>query len=122
LSREKAVQLQTKILELNNQSKYFDLEGDRVEPKSRVKDAFPDVNNLIELDLLKTFVTDTFFDGKDNLVKKQVDHIRKEKLEFSISIDGLGRQEFIKMNIGRKQEEEEERQKDIVEKLADMIG
>ena len=120
----KAFNAQLKMQELNNQSTYFDLETNRLEQKCRVKDAFPGVNNLIKLDLRSAIIQKRYYkDDPNNFHTELIDAIRSEKMEFSISIEGLGRQEFIKMAIGKKEEEEaEEGKKDVLQQMADMIG
>jgi len=125
MSKElKAFNAQLKIMELNNQNIYFDLDANRLEQKCRIKDAFPSVNNLIRLSLRSEIVNKRYFDDdKDNFHSNLIDAIRKMKMEFSISIDGLGRQEFIKLFLSKPEEEKEElKEKDIWQKIADAIG
>ena len=59
----KAFNVQLKMMELNNQSTFFDLESNRLESKSRVKDAFPSVNNLIRLSLRSAIVEKKYYIG-----------------------------------------------------------
>lgn len=121
--KNKAFNAQVKMQELSNQKTYFDLDTNRLEQKCRVKDAFPSVNNLIRLDLRSAIVLKKYYLDKNNLHSELIDAIRGEKMEFSISIEGLGRQEFIKMAIGKREEEKEEEGKgDVLQQLADAIG
>jgi hypothetical protein len=125
MSKElKAFNTQLKMMELNNQSTYFDLETNRLEQKCRVKDSFPQVNNLIKLDLRNAIVKEIYFANNDkNVHSELIQAIRNMKMEFSISNEGLGRQEFIKMFMSKLEKEEEtEESKDILQRIADMIG
>jgi hypothetical protein len=119
----KAFNAQIKMQELENQKIYFDLETNRLEQKCRVKDAFPSVNNLIRLSIRSAVVEERYYkDKSDNFHSNLIKDIRAMKMEFSISIDGLGRQEFIKLFKSKIEEENEEVEKDILQKLADVIG
>ena len=120
----KAFNAQLKMMELNNQSTYFDLETNRLEQKCRVKDAFPGVNNLIKLNLRSAVIQKRYYkDNANNFHSELITAIRSMKMEFSISIEGLGRQEFIKMFMSKTEEEEkEEGKKDILQQMADAIG
>lgn len=125
MSKEgKAYNQQIKMMELNNQKTYFDLDTNRLEQKCRVKDAFPIVNNLIRLNIRSAIVEDHYYESySDNFHTSLMNDIRAMKMEFSISIDGLGRQEFIKLFKSKLEEEEKEEGKsDIFQQLADAIG
>lgn len=125
MSKEgKAYNQQIKMMELNNQKTYFDLETNRLEQKCRVKDAFPVVNNLIRLNIRSAVIEDHYYNSdSDNFHTSLINDIRSMKMEFSISIDGLGRQEFIKLFKSKLEEEEKEEGKnDIFQQLADAIG
>lgn len=125
MSKEaKAYNAQIKMQELNNQKTYFDLETNRLEQKCRVKDAFPGVNNLIRLNIRGAIVEEMYYKGDpENFHTELIDDIRSQKMEFSISIDGLGRQEFIKLFKSKVEEEEAEEGKgDVLQQLADKIG
>lgn len=119
-----ALNQQQRIEELKNQNIYFDLETNRLEQKCRVKDAFPVVNNLIRLNIRKSVIQQTYFkDEKENFHTLFIKDLRAMKMEFSISIDGLGRQEFIKLFKSKLEEEEEiEKKGDVLQQIADAIG
>lgn len=121
---QKAFNAQLKMMELDNQKTYFDLETNRLEQKIRVKDAFPNVNNLIKLNIRESVIEEKYYDNNPkNFHSMLIDDIRTQKMEFSISIDGLGRQEFIKMFKSKLEEEEKEEGKaDILQQLSDAIG
>ena len=109
--------------ELNNQSIFFDLETNRLEQKCRVKDAFPNVNNLVKLELRSAIVQKYFYKNEEqNLHTDLIKAIRSMKMEFSISIDGLGRQEFIKLFKSNVDDEKQEEKKDMLQNLTDAIG
>lgn len=121
---QKAFNAQLKMMELDNQKTYFDLETNRLEQKCRVKDAFPSVNNLIKLNIRGAVIEEKYFKGDpENIHTMLIDDIRSQKMEFSVSIDGLGRQEFIKMFKSKLEEEESiEGKGDILQQLSDAIG
>lgn len=134
-----------------NESDFFD-KFVRLEQKSRLQDSYPDVNNLIKLglkgQLLKKIYSKKTY--KDIPIKgpngelagfKRVsvidetpecintccdiyDTIKLEKMEYSISIDGAGRKEFIKTQIEPKQtdDEEEEKENNLVDKIANKLS
>lgn len=98
----------------------------RLEQKSRLKGEFPKENDLVRLAILKNHYKDVF--GKvDNkkveMVKTTIDTIVKKKLEYSISIGGAGREEFIKTRTRPKEDiEEEQKEGDFIGKIAEKIG
>ena len=126
MSKElKAFNAQLKMIELNNMATFFDLEGNRLEPKSRMKDDFPSVNNLIKLELRSAIIQKRYYNNNgDNFHSELISAIRNMKMEFSIAIDGLGRQEFIKTFLSKPEKEdlEDQEKKDILQKMADTIG
>jgi ribosome-binding protein aMBF1 (putative translation factor) len=105
----------------------------RDKQKARLTGEYPKENDLIRLaiykDICKVFYGDAKFKSdmlakKINLVDNNIDRIIKEKLEYSISIGGAGREEFIKMKTRPKEEDEdedEEGKKDFLGKIADMV-
>jgi hypothetical protein len=121
---ESAVQLLQKLQEAENTRQFFDL-FKRVEQKARLHGRFPEMTNLIRLQIYKDALTEMF--GEDNKYiqtsVKIIDTEIKKALEYSISIDGAGRAEFIKSTFRPKEDDEDEDEdKTIVEQLADKLG
>lgn len=133
---------------LENERDFFD-GFERIEQKCRLKDQYPSANDLIGLDAYSTLLSSVYGkqegpekpvkgpngelagftkstkdkdDDNVTMIKQITDIVKKRKLEYSISIDGVGRNEFIKTRIQPKQEEDEEKSKDMIDKLADAIG
>jgi len=142
-----------------NESDFFD-KFKRIEQKSRLQDQYPNVNNLIRLqlkgDLLKKIYNikkykvetknipikgpngelagveerKTYIETGEtenpqsiDLVNEIYETIKLQKMEYSISIDGSGRKEFIKTQIEPKQiEDDEEKENTLVDKIADKLS
>lgn len=138
-SREMKAAAELKRLE--NERDFFD-DFERIEQKCRLKDEYPSANDLIGIDAYTSMLTSVYgstnkaisdsngklagFTVKDDdnvkLIKELADIIKKRKMEYSISIEGIGRTEFIKTRIQPKQDEEDEKDKDVIDKIADAIG
>lgn len=127
---------------LENERDFFD-GFERIEQKCRLNDQYPSANDLIGLDAYSSLLSSVYgtktdkaitgpdgklagFTTKDDenvkMIKDIADIVKKRKMEYSISIDGVGRTEFIKTRIQPKQDEDEEKKKDIIDQLADRIG
>jgi hypothetical protein len=83
------------------------------------------MSNLIRLEIYKNELIGMF--GEDNkFIKTSIKIIDTEiskALEYSISIDGAGRAEFIKANYKPKEDEDEdEKEKTIVDQIAERLG
>lgn len=133
-----------------NESDFFD-KFVRLEQKSRVMDNYPNVNNLIRLELKgqllnniysKVKVKEVPIKGPNgelagfkkvseitetpeciNKCNEIYETIKLQKMEYSISIDGAGRKEFIKTVIEPKQSDldDEEKADNIVDKIANKM-
>jgi len=112
-----------KIEEFKNIREFFD-HFKRRKQKIRVMDNLPSVNTLIRLKTLKQAYVMTYGDESEAVQKisKLTDVIIDNKEEYSISIDGQGRKEFMKVLSNPRTPEEEEKNKDMIDKLADAIG
>jgi hypothetical protein len=109
---------------LKNERDFFD-KFNRLEQKCRLKDEYPSGNILLQLDLYYMVFEDTY--GKTSkycsIVRNTIDFIKKRKMEYSISIDGAGREEFIKMNLSPKETSStEDLNKDWIDKIAEKLG
>ena len=123
-----------------NQAKFFD-EFERLEQKTRLTGKFPEMAGIVRLDCYNKLLTRVYgktkavSDGNGNLkgfetkdpepvkaIHEVSEIIKKEELEMAVSIDGAGRKEYIKTSIEPKQDQDEEKEKDMIDKLADAIG
>ena len=116
------IKIWEKYQEAQNKKDFFD-GFMRMEQKSRLKGHFPTVDNLIRLDnYLQTFLS-TYGDIDEyKELKLLIETTKKLSMEYSISIDGSGRAEFIKAVSSAKEEKEDEREKDLLDRLAEKLG
>jgi len=126
MARNDSYKLIEKLEHLRNVREFFD-NFKRVKQKVRVTDEYPSVNQLIRLEMHKKQFKTVYgdIDGAKKYIKniESIDNlIIDQKLEYSISIDGQGRKEFMKAFGNPRQKEEDEKEKDIIDKLADTIG
>jgi hypothetical protein len=121
---DNAITLMQKLQDVENKKAFFD-EFIRLEQKARLHGRFPDMANLIRLDhYLETF-KETYGENSPSFktIERLVDTSIKKNMEYSISIDGGGRQEFIKSTIQPKEDKEEsEKEKGILDQLAEKLG
>ena len=116
------IKLWEKLQEAQNKREFFD-GFQRIEQKSRLKGSFPTIDNLIRLDnYLQTFYSTYGEIPEYSELKLLVETTKKLSMEYSISIDGSGRTEFIKAVSVAKDEKDEEREQDLLDKLAEKLG
>jgi hypothetical protein len=119
-----AITVLQKIQDSENKKAFFD-EFARLEQKARLHGRFPDLSNLVRLNLYLETFKETY--GEESkyyvTVKRIIETSINRNMEYSISIDGAGRSEFIKSTIRpREDDEDDDKDKDIIEKLADKLG
>ena len=111
-----------KFQDMENKRAFFD-EFIRIEQKSRLHGRFPDMNNIIRLENYLRVYQETYgtcTESRD--MARLIDTIVKRTLEYSISIDGGGRKEFVSAATGIKETNEEEETKDLLNKISEKLG
>lgn len=126
MSKSSSLRIWEKLERVKNENAFFD-GFKRRNQKVRLEGKFPSIDEIIALGIKKDLFAEIYggipsckplISLNDMIINKIID----EKLELSISIDGQGRKEFIKMNMNPKQKEDEEENKDVIDKIADAIG
>lgn len=120
--------LMAKLQELENTRDFFDEFG-QIEQKIRVKGEYPLIQNLVLLDVFKQSLERVYdtpdFPNCHRVIQTSISIIETVKLKLmnlSISIEGAGRTEFVKINVTPHETEKEEEKKDLLDNLVDKLG
>lgn len=119
---DNAISLMQKLQDSDNKKAFFD-EFVRMEQKARLHGTFPDMANLLRLhNYLETF-RETYGEGiATETVARLVETSIKKNLEYSVSIDGAGRSEFIKSTIRPREDDDDEKEKSVLDQVAEKLG
>lgn len=123
------INLMAKLEEMKNTRDFFD-EFSQIEQKIRVKGDFPTIENIVLLEVFKESLEAVYetpdFPNCHKVIKTStniIETVQKKLMNLSISIEGTGRKEFVKINFPTSETDiEKEETKDIIDKLADKLG
>lgn len=123
MSKNQQLRTMEKIEELKNIREFFD-HFKRRKQKIRVMGNFPTVNQLIRLKALIKAYEATYGEESKAVekIRALINIIIDNKEEYSISIDGQGRKEFMRVLNNPRTPEDENKEKDMIDKIADAIG